>query len=207
LLFLYVGATFSDGSSALNIGFRTTNSSSDGVDSTEIPTREDDLPVVGSGTWSQSETDVRRALPAALDCGYTHLDPAEGYQNEAAIGRALANCDRDEIFLTSEVLPSNLHYEEILRSLDASLKALNVEALDLYLIHWPNSAISLRETIRALERAHEQRLIRNVGASNFSAYQLEFVQKVARVPIAVNQFECPGTSGRTWWTTARPTTS
>jgi len=108
LRFLHVGATFSDGSSALNIGFRTTNSSSDGVDSTEIPTREDDLPVVGFGTWSRSETDVRRALPMALNCGYTHVDSAEGYQNKAATGRALANCDRDEIFLTSKVLPSNL---------------------------------------------------------------------------------------------------
>lgn len=159
-----------------------------------IPTHSlpsgDPIPVVGFGTWSQSEADVRQALPVALDRGYTHIDTAEGYQNEAAIGGVLANYDRDQLFLTSKVLPSNLHYEDVLRSLSATLEALRVDALDLYLIHWPNPTISVRETLQALERAHEQGLIRNVGVSNFSVYQLQFVQKVADVPIAVNQFEC-----------------
>lgn len=112
----------------------------------------DSLPVVGFGTWSQSEADVRQALPMALDRGYTHVDTAEGYRNEAAIGGVLANYDRDQLFLTSKVLPSNLHYEGVLRSLSASLKALGVDVLDLYLIHWPNPAISLRETLHAIDR-------------------------------------------------------
>lgn len=150
----------------------------------------DDLPAVGFGTWSQTEDDVRRALPVALDHGYAHIDTAEGYQNEAAIGDVLDGYDREEIFLTSKVLPSNLHYEGVLRSLEASLSALGVEALDLYLIHWPNPTISLRETLQALQRAREQGLIQNMGVSNFSVYQLKFVQKVADVPVAVNQFEC-----------------
>ncbi len=161
---------------------------------TSIPTQTlpsgDDLPVVGFGTWSLGDEDVRDALPVALDHGYTHVDTAEGYQNEAAIGEVLSEYDREELFLTSKVLPSNLHYESVLRSLSASLNALGVDALDLYLIHWPNPTISLRETMQALERAHEKGKIRNVGVSNFSVYQLKFAQRIAGVPIAVNQVEC-----------------
>ena len=159
-----------------------------------IPTkslpRGDALPVVGFGTWDLSKEEVREVLPVALDHGYTHVDTAEGYQNEEAIGEVLAKYDREEAFLTSKVLASNLHYESVLDALSASLTALGVEALDLYLIHWPNPAISLRETLQALERAHEEGLVRNVGVSNFSLYQLKFAQKIADVPIAVNQVEC-----------------
>ena len=159
-----------------------------------IPTkslpRGDALPVVGFGTWDLSREEVREVLPVALDHGYTHVDTAEGYQNEEAIGEVLSAYDREEAFLTSKVLASNLHYESVLDALSASLTALGVEALDLYLIHWPNPAISLRETLQALERAHEEGLVRNVGVSNFSLYQLKFAQKIADVPIAVNQVEC-----------------
>jgi diketogulonate reductase-like aldo/keto reductase len=158
-----------------------------------VPTRTlpsgDALPVVGYGTWDLTDADVRSSLPVALDAGYTHIDTAEGYQNEGAIGDVIAEHDRDDLFLTSKVLPSNLHYESLLASLEASLDRLGVDALDLYLVHWLNPAISLRDTLRALERAHEQGLVRNIGVSNFSAYQLHFARRIAEVPIAVNQIE------------------
>ena len=148
------------------------------------------LPVVGFGTWSLDDEDVREVLPVALNHGYTHVDTAEGYRNEGAIGDVLSEYDREDLVLTSKVLPSNLHYEGVLRSLSASLKALGVDALDLYLIHWPNPTVSLRETMQALERAYAEGMVRNVGVSNFSAYHLRFARKIADVPIAVNQFEC-----------------
>lgn len=159
-----------------------------------IPTKTlpsgDALPVVGFGTWDQDETDVHDALPVALDHGYTHIDTAEGYRNEAAIGEVLSQYDGSDLFVTSKVLPSNLHYEGVLDSLTSSLEALGLEALDLYLIHWPNPAISLRETFQALERAHEEGLVQNVGVSNFGIYELKFAQRISDVPIAANQFEC-----------------
>jgi diketogulonate reductase-like aldo/keto reductase len=159
-----------------------------------IPTKTlpsgDSLPVVGFGTWDQDETDVHDALPVALDHGYTHIDTAEGYQNEPAIGEVLSQYDRSDLFVTSKVLPSNLHYESVLDSLTSSLEALGLETLDLYLIHWPNPAISLRETLQALGRAHEEGLVRNVGVSNFGVYELKVAQRIADVPIAANQFEC-----------------
>jgi len=149
----------------------------------------DALPLVGFGTWDLDDADVHDVLPTALDAGYTHVDTAEGYRNEAAIGDVIAEYDRDDLFLTSKVLPSNLHYESLLEALERSLDRLGVDALDLYLIHWPNPAISLRETLRALERAHEEGLVRNVGVSNFSVYQLHFARRIAEVPIAANQIE------------------
>jgi len=158
-----------------------------------IPTQSlpsgETLPVVGFGTWDLDNDEVRKVLPIALDHGYTHVDTAEGYQNESAIGDVLSGYDRDDIFVTSKVLPSNLHYEDVLDALDRSLEALGTDALDLYLIHWPNPAISLRETFQALKRAYEQGIVRNVGVSNFSVYQLKFARKIAGVPIAVNQIE------------------
>ncbi|WP_339105005.1 aldo/keto reductase [Haloterrigena salinisoli] len=159
----------------------------------EVPTQSlpsgDEIPVVGAGTWDIGGDAVKESVRTALDLGYTHVDTAEGYQNEAEIGEVLAEHDREDVFLTSKVLPSNLHYDDVFESLEASLDKLGTSYLDLYLIHWPNPAISLRETFDALERAHEEGLIRNVGVSNFSRYQLTFARKVADVPIAVNQIE------------------
>ncbi|ADB62833.1 aldo/keto reductase (plasmid) [Haloterrigena turkmenica DSM 5511] len=160
----------------------------DSVPTQSLPSG-DEIPVVGAGTWDISGDAVNESVETALEVGYTHIDTAEGYKNEAEIGEVLAEHDREDVFLTSKVLPSNLHYDDVFESLEASLEKLGTSYLDLYLIHWPNPAISLRETFNALERAHEEGLIRNVGVSNFSRYQLMFAQQVADVPIAVNQIE------------------
>lgn len=158
-----------------------------------VPTRTlpsgDELPQLGFGTWNIEGETVENAVRAALDAGYTHVDTAEGYHNEAAIGRALSDYDRDDYFLTSKVLPSNLAYESVIEACEASLDRLGVDALDLYLIHWPNPAISVRETLSAMKALHDRGLVRNVGVSNFSAYQLSCAQHVSNVPIAVNQIE------------------
>ncbi len=158
-----------------------------------VPTQRlpngDELPLVGFGTWDLSDDEVREVLPVALDHGYTHVDTAEGYQNEGAVGDVLARYDRETLFVTSKVVPSNLHYEDVLDALFSSLDRLGTDYLDLYLIHWPNPTISLRETFLALERLYEEGRVRNVGVSNFSVYQLKFAQKISRIPIAVNQVE------------------
>lgn len=158
-----------------------------------IPTQTlpsgDALPIVGFGTWDLDDSEVRQALPIALDEGYTHIDTAEGYRNEGAIGDVLTQYDREALFVTSKVLPSNLHYESLLDALSTSLDRLGTDYLDLYLIHWPNPTISLRETVHALERAYDEGLVRNVGVSNFGIYGLRFLQRIAEIPIAVNQIE------------------
>nr|WP_193570114.1 aldo/keto reductase [Halorussus sp. JP-T4] len=147
------------------------------------------MPLVGVGTWNLDDETVQKSVRTALDDAYTHVDTAEGYMNEAEIGEALADYDREDLFLTSKVLPSNLNYDSVVESCEASLDRLDTDYLDLYLIHWPNPAISLRETLDAMATLRDRGLVRNVGVSNFSAYQLSAARHVSDVPIAVNQIE------------------
>jgi diketogulonate reductase-like aldo/keto reductase len=160
---------------------------------TDIPTTTlpggDELPMVGVGTWDLHDETAIEAVRAGIDAGCTHVDTAEGYHNEDAVGDALAAYDREEIFLTSKVLAKNLDYESVVAACRDSLDRLGTDYLDLYLIHWPNPAISLRETLSAMATLHEEGLVRNVGVSNFSAYQLSCAHHVSDVPIAVNQIE------------------
>ena len=149
----------------------------------------DELPMIGVGTWNIDGETVKSSVRAGLDAGYTHVDTAEGYENESEIGEVLTDYDREDLFLTSKVLPKNLDYESVVAACRDSLDRLGTDYLDLYLVHWPNPAISLRETMHAMSHLHEEGLIRNVGVSNFSAYQLSCAQHVSDVPIAVNQIE------------------
>jgi diketogulonate reductase-like aldo/keto reductase len=160
---------------------------------TAVPTVElpsgDALPTVGVGTWNIEGETVKQSVRAALAAGYTHIDTAEGYFNEEAVGAAIEDADREALFLTSKVLPKHLAYESVIESCEASLERLGTDYLDLYLVHWANPAVSMRETFAAMATLVERGLVRNVGVSNFSAYQLSCAQHVSDVPIAVNQIE------------------
>ena len=147
------------------------------------------IPVIGFGTWNLNNNELKQALKTALDTGYQHIDTAEGYKNEAVIGEVLTEYNRQNIFLTSKVLPSNLNYENVIQSCKHSLEKLKTDYLDLYLIHWPNPAISLRETLWAMKKLKGQGLVKNIGVSNFSRYQLNIALKITPVPIKVNQVE------------------
>jgi len=154
----------------------------------ELPSG-DELPMVGVGTWDISGDTVKESVRAGLSAGYGHVDTAEGYDNEAEVGEVLGDFDRENVFLTSKVLPKHLNYESVIESCENSLEKLGTDYLDLYLIHWPNPAISLRETMSAMATIKDRGWVRNVGVSNFSAYQLSCAQHVSDVPIAVNQIE------------------
>lgn len=158
-----------------------------------VPTKTlpsgDELPMAGVGTWKLSGDTVRDSIRAGLDAGYGHVDTAEGYKNEREIGDALSEYDREEVFLTSKVLPKHLNYESVITSCEESLERLGTDYLDLYLIHWPNPAVSLRETFDAMTTLHERGKIRNVGVSNFTTYQLSAARHISDIPIAVNQVE------------------
>lgn len=147
------------------------------------------LPVVGKGTYELGGQELTDAVSIALDAGYTHIDTAEGYMNEAEIGSVIEDHEREDLFLTSKVLPKNLDYESVIRSCQETLDRLGTDYLDLYLIHWPNPAISLRETLNAMAELHDRGLVRNIGVSNFSRYQLRTALHISDVPIAVNQIE------------------
>lgn len=158
-----------------------------------IPTRKlktgAEIPVIAYGTWDIKEENVGAKVDIALKAGYNHIDTAEGYHNEAGIGETLKNHEREELFITSKVLPSNLNYESVIKACKSSLERLGTDYLDLYLIHWPNPAISLRETLQAMKYLRDQGLVKNIGVSNFSVYQLKAALKITPVPITVNQVE------------------
>jgi len=123
-------------------------------DSTKTLPSGDELPMVGVGTWDIGGETVKDSVHTGLEAGYTQVDTAEGYKNEAEIGEVLVDYDHDDLFLTSKVLPKNLNYDSLIASCHDSLDRLGTDYLDLYLIHWPNPAISLRESLDAMATLH-----------------------------------------------------
>ncbi|HAT53843.1 MAG TPA: hypothetical protein DCW31_01075 [Lactobacillus sp.] len=138
------------------------------------------LPAIGLGTWHLGDSAATRsreidALNAGLDAGATVIDTAEMYGNgrsERLIGEAISKRKRDELYLISKVLPENASAQQLPRSLDRSLKALNIDYLDLYLLHWRGS-VPLSETVTALEDAKRAGKIRAWGVSNFDVDDME----------------------------------
>ena len=157
------------------------------------------LPVIGLGTWELggdrspnfSRDDEMTALVRdAIEMGYTHIDTAEMYgagHCEDLVGRALKDFNREEIFVTTKVLADNLRYDDLLRALDASLKRLQTDYADLYLIHWPNPDVPLEESFKALNRAAADGRIRRVGVSNFDVPLLRRAQELCETPVVNDQ--------------------
>lgn len=157
------------------------------------------LPVIGLGTWDigggrtsdHSRDDEMTALIRdAIEMGYTHIDTAEMYgagHCEDLVGRALQDFNREEIFVTTKVLPDNLRYDDLLRALDGSLERLQTDYADLYLIHWPDPDVPLEESFRALNRAAADGRIRRVGVSNFDVPLLRQAQELCATPVVNDQ--------------------
>ena len=153
-----------------------------------------ELPFLGFGTYKVQEEKI---ILEALKAGYRHLDTARKYENEKMIGSALKNSGlhRSELFLTSKVWKTDLGYDNTLRSFEATLKDLDVNYLDLFLIHWPQSAPDadwkpvLTETWRAMERLYEDCAVRAIGVSNHLPQHLMHILRNCNVRPMVNQLE------------------
>lgn len=128
------------------------------------------VPSLGFGTWQLTGDTCRRAVAHALDIGYRHLDTARMYENEVAVGQGMRDSavSREEIFLTSKVWYDDLEPAAVEREIIASLQDLQVDYLDLALIHWPNPDIPLEQTLEALHRMSAHGLTRRIGVSNFT---------------------------------------
>jgi diketogulonate reductase-like aldo/keto reductase len=141
-----------------------------------------EVPVIGQGTWMiEGSRDKERcaveALRAGIELGLTHIDTAEMYGDgraEELVGEAIAGL-RDKLFLVSKVLPSHASCEGTLRACERSLARLRTDRLDLYLLHW-ESRYPIAETMRAMARLIDQKLIRFTGVSNFDVAQVEAAQ-------------------------------
>ncbi len=150
------------------------------------------IPRPGLGTSGTTGEECRRAVERALDVGYRHVDTAQMYDNEAAVGAAIAASPvpREEVFLASKVHPDDLAPEDFLATTHESLERLGVDRLDLLYVHWPIRAYDPEGTLDALERAQEEGLTRSVGVSNFTPDLLRAAVERLSVPVVANQFEC-----------------
>lgn len=127
------------------------------------------VPALGLGTYQLEGPDAQTAVEHALDVGYRHLDTAEMYGNERAVGAGLkaSGVERESVFLTTKVWRDNLRYRAFLNAAEASLKRLATEYMDLLLVHWPNERVELAETLDALQEARHRGYARLIGVSNF----------------------------------------
>jgi 2,5-diketo-D-gluconate reductase B len=149
------------------------------------------LPKIGLGTWAMRGDEARDAVRSALELGYRHIDTAQSYGNESAVGEGIreSGIGRKDIFLVTKVPAEGLHHDEILSHAAESLKKLKTNYIDLLLVHWPNPGIPIEETMRAFDELVDVGKVRHIGVSNFSIEQLEAAQNAARNAILTNQVE------------------
>lgn len=157
------------------------------------------IPCIGYGTYKTTEEEVYDAVLSALRAGYRHIDTAAYYDNERGIGRALRDCSipREELFVTSKVWNTDRGYENTKKAFGETLKRLDLDYLDLYLIHWPANRKQFgeeakkinAETWRALEELYEEGKTGAVGLSNFLPHHIEELMETAKVKPMVDQIE------------------
>ncbi len=132
------------------------------------------IPVVGFGTWQFNGNDD--VISKCLDLGATLIDTAESYNTEHLVGRAIRS-RRDEAFIATKVSPQNAHPDDLVHSAEASLKKLQVETIDLYQLHAPNPEVPIEETFGAMANLVQDGVVRHIGVSNFSPYELKQVER------------------------------
>lgn len=154
-----------------------------------------ELPVIGQGTWNMPESgaslkNAQRAIRCGIELGMVHIDTAEMYgagRVEQLLGDAIRGIAREKLFIATKVLPSNASYRGTLAAAERSLKRLDCQYLDLYLLHWPGS-YPLEETMRAFTSLVEQGKTRFVGVSNFEASEmLQAASYLGDTPLTCNQ--------------------
>jgi len=147
------------------------------------------VPRLGFGTWQLTGDECRAAVETALKVGYRHIDTAQAYGNEAAVGAAIrgASIPRDELFVTTKLWRDHASADDVHRTAHDSLRRLGLDHVDLLLLHWPNEAVPLDETLSAMRALQEEGLTRRIGVSNFTPTLLSEALRIA--PIVANQVE------------------
>lgn len=150
------------------------------------------IPQVGLGVFQVPDAGAQATVEQALERGYRHVDTAAGYDNEDGVGAALraSGIPRDELFVTTKLRNGDQGYESALRAFEDSRRALGLDVVDLYLIHWPVPSKDLYvETWRAFEKLLADGAVRAVGVSNFLPEHLDRLVSASDVVPAVNQIE------------------
>ena len=160
---------------------------------TTIPTvsaRGAAVPAIGFGT-SGIGADCGSLVAHALKAGYRHIDTAQKYGTEHGVGDGIraSGVPRQDIFLVTKVSHEHLHAADFERSAEGCLKTLRQDYVDLLLIHWPNAAIPLAETVGALARCKQRGLTRHIGVANFNLAMIDEVMRLSPEPIVNLQTE------------------
>lgn len=151
------------------------------------------IPSIGFGTSLVTGEECVRTIKKAIEVGYRHIDTASAYKNEVEIGQAIkqSNIEREELFITSKVWKDSMGYKNAIKSFEQTLKNLNLEYVDLFLIHWPkvnNDTLNL-ETWRALETIYKEGRAKAIGVSNFLDKHLKIILENSNIVPAINQIE------------------
>jgi diketogulonate reductase-like aldo/keto reductase len=146
-----------------------------------------EIPALGYGTFQMTSAEVEAHVPEAIAQGYTHIDTANAYFNEVAVGKAIkaSGAARADLFVTSKLFPQDYPYEKCAAAIDATLERLGLDYLDLMLFHQPYG--DYVEGWRAMEEAVRSGKVRSIGLSNFSATKVKEVLDVAQIEPAVMQ--------------------
>ncbi|MFV2144037.1 aldo/keto reductase [Isoptericola sp. G70] len=150
------------------------------------------IPQVGLGVFQVPDDGTQANVEQALERGYRHIDTAAGYYNEAGVGAALraSGIPREELFVTTKLRNGDQGYDSALRAFEDSRRALGLDVVDLYLIHWPMPGKDLYvETWKAFEKLLADGAVRAIGVSNFLTDHLERLVSASDVVPAVNQIE------------------
>jgi 2,5-diketo-D-gluconate reductase B len=150
-----------------------------------------EIPVMGFGTSGLGKS-AAEIVAIALRLGYRHIDTARKYGTERGVGDGIraSGVPREEIFLTTKVSHESLRVADFARSIETSLSELQVDYVDLLLIHWPNPQIPVSECMAPLVAAKREGLARHIGVANFTVKLLEEAIRASAEPIVTNQVEC-----------------
>jgi diketogulonate reductase-like aldo/keto reductase len=149
------------------------------------------IPKIGCGTWQLRGDICAEMVAEALRLGYRHIDTAQGYENEAAVGHGIraSGVPRDDIFVTTKVRPDVAADGDAQRSVEESLKRLKTGVIDLLLLHWPSPTVPVAESVRALSDAKRRGLTKHIGVSNLTISKLEEATKASPEPLVAAQVE------------------
>lgn len=133
------------------------------------------VPALGFGTWKLIGEDAINSTRTALEIGYRHIDTADVYGNHKEVGQGIKDSKvlREDIFLTTKVWHSKLASNDVKESVERFLEELQTDYIDLLLIHWPNKNIPQVETLKAMDKLKGEKIIRNIGVSNFTVNHLK----------------------------------